>query len=146
MDENQFRHEDMIQYLLMIQDTINRRSTTSAILKGFAAAVVAGISSISFQESNNLVLILFFVPILCFWGMDAYYYQLEKKYRILYEKVRIGEIDPDFSMNACFEQGELKLAHAVWYQCLRAPCIAGFYIPISLVGGAIVILNFTGVI
>jgi hypothetical protein len=49
-----------IEYLKMIQDVISRMSSTSAILKGFAATVVTtGISAILFTQVDKVVLLLF---------------------------------------------------------------------------------------
>lgn len=40
--------DDRKTYLQMIQSTIERMSTTSAIFKGFCATIVTGITAISF--------------------------------------------------------------------------------------------------
>ena len=40
-------------YLQMIQASIDRMSTTSAVFKGFCATIIAGISAISFTEIDK---------------------------------------------------------------------------------------------
>ena len=47
------------EYLQMLQEPICRMSTISAIFKGFAATIVAGISAISYSSTNVWVLALF---------------------------------------------------------------------------------------
>lgn len=42
------------EYLQMLQEPICRMSTISAIFKGFAATIVAGISAISYSTTNIL--------------------------------------------------------------------------------------------
>ena len=73
--------EKRITYLQMIQSTIERMSTVSAIFKGFAATIVAGIAALSYCDVNTYILGLSFVPVLLFALLDIYYLQLEKKYR-----------------------------------------------------------------
>lgn len=52
-------------------------------------------------EQDNIRCILFTnIPLVVFWGLDAYYLQLERKYRLLYDDVRTRkEEDIDFDMN-----------------------------------------------
>ena len=52
-----------IEYLQMIQEPICRMSTISAIFKGFAATIVAGIAALTYCEVNTWVLGLSFVPV-----------------------------------------------------------------------------------
>ena len=93
------RHEDKVVHLQMIQGVIDRMSTSAAIYKGFAATIVTGIAAISFTEVSAWILLIAFLPVICFLVMDTYYLKLEKQYRILYEKVRNEKIVPDFSLN-----------------------------------------------
>lgn len=71
--------ESKISYLQMIQSSIDRMSTTSAIFKGFSATIITGISAVSFTEINKWVLFLAVLPIVCFLALDVYYLQLEKR-------------------------------------------------------------------
>ena len=80
------RHEDKVVHLQMIQGVIDRMSTSAAIYKGFAATIVTGIAAISFTEVSAWILLIAFLPVICFLMMDTYYLKLEKQYRILYEK------------------------------------------------------------
>ena len=71
MDENK------VLYLQMIQEPIGRMSTASAIFKGFAATIVAGIAALSYCEVNTFILGLSFVPVILFAFLDIYYLKLE---------------------------------------------------------------------
>ena len=55
--------EGKLEYLQMIQEPICRMSTISAIFKGFAATIVAGIAALTYCEVNVLILGLSFVPV-----------------------------------------------------------------------------------
>ena len=96
--------EEIREYLQMLQEPICRMSTNSAIFKGFAATIVAGVSAITFAETNTWVLGLSFLPVLTFLMLDVYYLKMERKFRFLYEQVRLDRHEIDFSMkltNAC---------------------------------------------
>ncbi len=107
-------NEHKAEHLQMIQSVIERMSTTSALYKGFSATIVTGVSAISFVDINPWILLLAFVPVICFFLMDVYYFRLEKKYRILYEKVRLEKVPADFSMNANCANSELLDANGSW--------------------------------
>lgn len=66
------------EYLQMLQEPICRMSTISAIFKGFAATIVAGISAISYSSTNVWVLALSFLPVLSFAVLDVYYLKLRR--------------------------------------------------------------------
>lgn len=85
--------EDKRAYLQMLQEPICRMSTISAIFKGFAATIVAGISVISYSTTNIWVLGLSFLPVFAFAILDIYYLKLERKFRFLFDQVRLDKHD-----------------------------------------------------
>ena len=114
-------------YLQMIQEPISRMSTNSAIFKGFAATIVAGIAALSYKEVNSWILGLSFLPVITFLILDVYYLRLERRYRLLYEQVRKGEHPVDFSLNLPSDRAELKQAKARIWDCIWSPSILLFY-------------------
>lgn len=138
--------EGKAEYLQMIQEPISRMSTNSAILKGFAATIVAGISAISFNDINNWVLGLSFLPVIAFAILDIYYLTLERKYRFLFNQVCTGKHDIDFSMEPTKDPVEILIAKARACDCLKSPSIYLFY-PLMLgILVTVFILKLTGVI
>lgn len=119
--------EEKAGYLQMIQEPISRMSTISAIFKGFAATIVAGISVISFSTVNLWVLGLSFIPVIAFAILDVYYLKLERKLRFLYEQVRTGQHEIDFSIELTKDPAEMKSAKARTWDCLKSPSIYLFY-------------------
>ena len=89
-------------HLNMIQSTIQRMGNNSFYLKGWAVLIIVAIFTFA-GEQNNIRCILFTnLPLIVFWGLDAYYLQLERKYRFLYDDVRNkkeNEIDYDMNFN-----------------------------------------------
>lgn len=81
-------NEDLYKEIDLIQGCINRMANNSFLIKGWAIGVFAGVTAFTKGENlSNMLLLIFttIVPFICFWILDAYYLQVEKKYRALYE-------------------------------------------------------------
>ena len=90
--------ENKIEHLKMVQNTISRMSANSFNLKGWSITLITGLVAL---HKNSLAIIsplLFLLPLLVFWGLDAYYLYQERLFRRLYDKVRRDEIS-NFEMN-----------------------------------------------
>lgn len=136
--------EGKIEYLQVVQETISRMSTISAIFKGFAATIVAGIASLTYKDINLLILGLSFIPVILFACLDVYYLQLEKKYRSLYEEIRIDAHNVDFSLDLSIIDNET--AKARFRDCLASPSIWLYYPVMILILIIVFILKAIGVI
>lgn len=138
--------EDKIAYLQMLQEPICRMSTISAIFKGFAATIVAGISAISYTSTNIWVLGLSFFPVLVFAILDVYYLKLERKFRFLFDQVRLDKHEIDFSMKLTNDPLEIISAKARTCDCIKSPSIYLFYPLMLLILVAVFVLKCTNVI
>lgn len=134
------------EYLQMLQEPICRMSTISAIFKGFAATIVAGISAISYETTNVWILALSFLPVFAFAILDVYYLKLERKFRFLFEQVRLDKHGVDFSMKLTSDPLEIISAKARTWDCIKSPSIYLFYPLMLLVLAAVLILKITNVI
>ena len=134
------------EYLQMLQEPICRMSTISAIFKGFAATIVAGISVISYSTTNIWVLGLSFLPVFAFAILDIYYLTLERKFRFLFDQVRLDKHDIDFSMKLTSDPLEIISARARTWDCIKSPSIYLFYPLMLLVLAAVLILKIANVI
>lgn len=135
--------DDKKEYLQMLQEPICRMSTISAIFKGFAATIVAGISVIPYDSTNIFILMLSFLPVVAFAIMDIYYLKLERKFRFLYEQVRLNKHDIDFSMKLTNDPLELIIAKARVWDCIKSPSIYLFYPMLLLILITVIILKLT---
>lgn len=138
--------EDKRAYLQMLQEPICRMSTISAIFKGFAATIVAGISAISYSTTNIWVLGLSFLPVFAFAILDVYYLKLERKFRFLFDQVRLDKHDVDFSIMLTSDPVEIINAKARTWDCIKSPSIYLFYPVMLLVLVAVIILKIVNVI
>ena len=137
-DEMIILEDGKTEYLQLIQEPICRMSTISAIFKGFAATIVAGISLISYSSINIWILVLSFLPVLSFAVLDIYYLQMERKFRYLFDQVRMDKHEIDFSMKLTGDSKEIIAARARVWDCIKSPSIWLFY-PLMLLILAIVL-------
>ncbi|MCT2920406.1 hypothetical protein EFT58_07340 [Lactococcus lactis] len=109
--------EDKRFHLQMIQNTINRMSSNSFIIKGWSLTAFGGLFTFYFANQNkNWSYNLLWLSLVCaiiFWGHDAYYLRIERQYRSLYNDVsNKDDKDIDFSMTP-IDSGESLLSVAV---------------------------------
>ena len=100
-DENKRKHLEFIQL------TITRMNVNSFLVKGWLVALVAAIFVLSEKDSNAKF--LWFIPFVAilFWILDGFFVSTERKYRSLYDYVRLlNDSQIDFSMNTnAYEDG-----------------------------------------
>ena len=75
-------------HLQMIQGVVTRLGHNSFLLKGWSVIIVAALLALAANTSEKLILMVTFVPIVAFWGLDGYYLWQERKYRALFNHVR----------------------------------------------------------
>ena len=127
------------EYLQMLQEPICGMSTISA------ATIVAGISAISYSSTNIWILGLSFLPVLVFAVLDIYYLKLERKFRFLFDQVRLDEHEIDFSMKLTNDPVEIIRAKARTWDCIKSPSIYLFYPLMLVVLVAVLVLKLTNI-
>lgn len=73
----------------LIQSCIVRMNNNSFMIKGWALAILTGVTAITKGENLKDIILLLFstvLPFLSFWMLDAYYLHTERRYRLLYLK------------------------------------------------------------
>ena len=84
MNENELR-ECLLKEAEIVQDIISRMANNSFLIKGWAVTLV--VVSLLFGGGVYHHFIAF-IPWIIFWVLDAYFLQLEKLYRKLFDWVR----------------------------------------------------------
>jgi hypothetical protein len=99
--------------------------------KGWALTVAGALYGFAAKQTSWPVAAVGLMPVLVFWGLDAYFLRQERLFRGLYDQVRQPNpaVEP-FSMNAA--------AHAAgvpsWRRTLLSRTLAPFYGLMFLVG------------
>ncbi|HUA59015.1 MAG TPA: hypothetical protein VML19_09700 [Verrucomicrobiae bacterium] len=88
--------DDTSKHLEFVQQIIARMNGNSFQLKTWAVTLAAGLFALS-DKSNPWFVVIAVVPVVVFWGLDAYYLQLETRYRGLYEHLCKHAEDPNYS-------------------------------------------------
>lgn len=129
-----------IHHLEMIQGVISRMANNSFLLKGWAVTLVAGIFALAEKDADKLYFIIAYIPIIVFWGLDAYYLLQERLYRTLYEKVSTtNETDVDFSLKAT--TNEFGNEKNCYFNCIFSKTELCFYLPLAIVCAGVVLIT-----
>ncbi|MEV6555190.1 hypothetical protein AB0M22_05720 [Nocardia sp. NPDC051756] len=97
--------EHRVKYLEMLQTVIARLSQQSFTVRGWSVTLVSIIFAfLTTQDRNTSGLILFtLAPAWLFWGLDAYYLSVERRYRELFAAVARQVREPDRPAPDIFE-------------------------------------------
>jgi len=129
-----------LKHLELVQGVINRMANNSFMLKGWAVTLVAGIFALAGKDTDKLYFLVAYVPVLVFWGLDAYYLLQERLYRSLYDKVRqIDEGEIDFSLRVTMQ--EFNNDRNTYSNCLLSSTELWFYFPLAVVCTGIIIIT-----
>lgn len=98
MDNNNLHKE-----IDLIQNCISRMAKNSFMLKGWTISLLAVVLALTADRLNPLFLFCsVFIPLLCFWYLDAFFLRTEKMYRKMYEWVlkerKEGRIDFQYDL------------------------------------------------
>ena len=127
--------ENKRSHLEIIQGVIDRLSSNSFMLKGWAVTLIAAVFVLSSQDSNKGYFLIAYFPILFFWALDAFYLRTEALYRKLYEKVcRLDETDIDFSMSV----DEFKCREKSLVAHMFSATEIGFYAPLAFLSAVVI--------
>lgn len=127
-------------HLKMIEDVISRMGANSFLIKGWSITSIGGLVTLYVTKMTtpraSVLLVIAVVACLIFWMVDAYYLQIERKYRQLYEQVReMDENDIDFSMELPKSKESFALC---LLRCMRRPIFLISYMLMFL--GLIILL------
>lgn len=130
--------ESKLKHLELIQGVINRMASNSFRLKEWGVVLVSAILILAAREDSGEVALIGLVPVLVFWGLDAYFLRQERLYRALYDHVRM--LDPheiEFSMKTdTFMGRKLTLTSSFFSTTLLAYYLA---IAMAVVSASILI-------
>ncbi|MFX0206830.1 MAG: hypothetical protein ACFFDT_12660 [Candidatus Hodarchaeota archaeon] len=82
MDEEKELREYLFKEVEIVQDVISRMANNCFLIKGWSITLIVATLLIKGVIYHRF---LSFIPLIIFWGLDAYYLQQERAYRKLYE-------------------------------------------------------------
>jgi len=126
---------DVIKHLEMLQGVINRMAANSFVVKGWSVTLAAALAALGAQSANQWFVAFGLIPVIAFWGLDAYYLEKERSFRKLYDAVRKPFADPAaqpvplFSMNI----GPYEGGFHAWWKTLWSTSVAWVHGVIAVV-------------
>ena len=89
-----------LKHLEFIQQVITRMNTNSFLIKGWTVTLTSALFALAASNSNQKFVMISFLIIPVFWFLDSYYLSQERKFRKLYNHIRILDAQIiDFDMN-----------------------------------------------
>lgn len=133
--------EDQRKHLDFIHNTIARMSGASAAAKGWSLTVATATLGYALTKNAPSIALLGLISILLFASLDARYLREERKFRALYEDACTGSVAIYFMRTSSYvDRADPKHKHyCTWPHILRSWSILGFYLPLLLVGVAVLI-------
>jgi len=124
---------ERIKHLEMIQAVVARLANEAALVRGWALTVSSAFFGFAAQSLSSRVAAVGLLPVLAFWGLNAYYLRAERQYRKLFDRVRaVDSAIPLFSMDARTENVDS------WWMTLWSPTLSPFYGVIFVVGAVLI--------
>lgn len=120
-----------LKHLEFIQAVITRLANNSFLMKGWALTVAGAFYGFAVKGTNWRLAAIGLMPVLIFWGLDAYFLRQERLFRGLYDQVRQRnpQIEP-FSMNATAYTPQVPS----WGRTLFSRTLVPFYAPVFIIG------------
>lgn len=136
MEHEEFKR----QHLEFVQNVITRMASNSFQIKGFTmvmATLLAGL----WGESKNILFLYLVIPatIMCAF-VDAYYLQLERKYRKLYSN-SVDRLEVKSTLKEVYNMDVCSISCSYW-ECLFSKSMAMPYLIILLLIVGVVFLDY----
>lgn len=128
--------EEKLKHLEFIQTSISRVAGNTFLLKGWSITLIAALFVLSAKDSDKIYIFLAYYPILVFWALDGYFLAVERRFRALYDRVRImpaEEIDfsmdtRDFASDYTWWNAIFSLTLIIYYGALVVLLLVAFFI------------------
>jgi hypothetical protein len=120
--------ESKVEHLKFLQAAIARMGSNSFLLKGWTVTLVAALFAFGAKEADRAFVVIAWIPLLVFAGLDAYFLCRERRFRRLYAKVAAKPDDAlvDYAMDTSDFQ-----AIETWRRALVSKTIVWYYLPVA---------------
>lgn len=118
-------NEEKIKHLEFIQTIITRMANNSFMIKGWTITILTAIFLLANKDTNSSFVFVALIPTIFFFFLDAYYLQIERKYRKLYDLVISDNSVKSMSLKVFPSSREDKTTYK---QTLFSKTIITFYV------------------
>lgn len=135
--------KNKIAHLNMIQEIITRTCNNSFSLKQWSVGIMVAIYAFAGENYHRAVIVTI-IPLIVFGLLDAYYLMLERKFRCLYDEVRLKK-EENINFDMSFKFIRINLDEVKKYSFLRiafSKTILPFYVVCILTTLVIYFIKF----
>jgi hypothetical protein len=109
----------------MIQGIINRMASNLFYLKGWTITLIAALFALAAKDANPKYIFVAYFPVIIFWVLDGYFLSQERRFRALYDDVRmLDEKDINFSMDTRKYRRNKRNS---WFRSMLSHTLLWFY-------------------
>jgi hypothetical protein len=126
--------DQKVEHLKFAQAVVARMGTNSFLLKGWTVTLVATLFAFGAKEADRAFVVIAWVPVVVFAGLDAYFLRRERLFRRLYDKVAVAPADAPVSFSMDTSE---YVAAETWWGALGSKTILWFYLPVALLLGVL---------
>lgn len=131
-------NENKIKHLEFIQQTILRMSNNSFLIKGWMITLLSAMFALAAKDSK-----IFYITISCFtipifWYLNGYFLCQERRYRKLYDEVRVKE---EKEIDFCMDSSKFKNAPNTCLDAMFAKSVFPIYIIAIVITIALIIIT-----
>ena len=122
--------ERKVKHPELIQAVVTRMAGNSFLLKGWSVTLVAALFALAAKDANARFGWIAFLPTLMFWILDGYFLSQERRFRRLFDHVRmLDESKVDFSMDTI----PFKTWETSWLAAICSVTLLVFYLSVIVI-------------
>jgi hypothetical protein len=131
-------NDAQIKHLEFIQAVISRLANDSFLMKGWALTVAGLIFGFAADQGSWRIAAAALLPMVAFWGLDAYFLRQERLFRRLYDAVR--QSDPRVEPLSMDTRGHAATV-ASWWATVFSGTLLPFYGVVVLIGLILILVD-----
>lgn len=124
------------KHLELIQNIVTRMAQNSFAYKGWMLTIFAGMTFLPEIYDLEIYYVIIF-PIVCFWGLDAYYLRQERLFCALYDDVRTSD-----KINFSMDTSVFRKKVPSWFVTIFTKSIFWLYFPAILILLTFIFVNY----
>lgn len=133
-----------LKHLEFVEGVIARLANNGFVIKGWAVTVAGVFFGFAVESGEPFLALASLTTTMLFWGLDAYFLYAERRFRDLYERVRVDDAAlPELSMHPEAGQPSTKHRDSVgsWVKSATRPAVSWLYVGLVASAGVVFLLS-----
>lgn len=136
-------YPDIVKHMEFVQAVVARLAAASALVKAWCLTVATATLGYAWTKNADEIAWVAMFVVTMFAFLDVRYLREERKYRTLYEEVRLGKADCfDMDARPCGERRNPRYNRSCgWWPTIRSWSVWAFYGPILILAVVVWVTN-----